>query len=248
MPLRKAVSLLTRWRVRGFEIDAVGQLAPRALTDTGRREIRHIIASHDLVLTAVYCPLRKGLDVPEGQDARLEYLREAMTLSFELGARLIVLQAGQIPEKADDPRRQWLTDALLNLGKHGDRIGCRVALEMGLEGPAVLEEFIGKLEVGSVGLAYNPGNLLIHGHNPYAALRTLYRMIPYAYARDARVASARGAGQEVALGHGDIDWLQLLGVFQEVDYRGTMTIQREYSQDAQVELPRAIAFLQRFLN
>src|SRR5947209_16049168 len=104
LPFRRALAEAQRTGAAGVQLDAAGDLAPDRLSDTGRRELRHLLRSHNLELTALGAPLRHGLDVVQNQEARIDYLRTVMALSFDLGPRVVIVQAGRIPEKPDDPR------------------------------------------------------------------------------------------------------------------------------------------------
>src|SRR5437868_15123637 len=125
-PLRASLPIGHKLGATGFELVAAGDLAPQALTQSARREIRHMFASHQLAITALEVPMRVGLDVPEQQETRIDYLRQAMTLAFELGCRSVIIQPGPIPKDETDPRLATLTDALLALGQHGHRVGTTV--------------------------------------------------------------------------------------------------------------------------
>jgi sugar phosphate isomerase/epimerase len=65
VPLRRALLEAQRLGVRGVQADAAGELSPHTLSQTGRAAIRHLLRSHGLELTALGCPLRRGLDSPE---------------------------------------------------------------------------------------------------------------------------------------------------------------------------------------
>ncbi|MGL1231795.1 hypothetical protein ACSTK2_23460, partial [Vibrio parahaemolyticus] len=65
-----------------MQIDAAGELHPKHLTESGRREIRALLRGFNLEISALNCPLRKGLDVAEDLQPRLDYLRDAMQLAF----------------------------------------------------------------------------------------------------------------------------------------------------------------------
>src|SRR3954447_22303998 len=97
LPLRAALTQASRLSVGGVQVDAVGDLAPTQLSDTGRREFRHLLRSHNLELTALGCPLRYPLDHTENREARVEHVRRAMSLSFDLGPRIVVVEAGPMP-------------------------------------------------------------------------------------------------------------------------------------------------------
>lgn len=245
MPLRQSLPHLRKLGLAAVELDAVGDLAPSQLSQTGRRELKHLLRSHDLELSALACPLRRGLGVPENQDARVEYLRQALTMSWDLGAKLVVIHPGPIVDDGADPRRQILDEALATLGRHADKVGARLALETGLEAGEALAKFIDRFDSGGLAANLNPGNLLIHGHDPHAAARALRRRIAGFHAKDARLSSASRAAEEVPLGHGDIDWLQMIATLEEIDYRGYVTIEQTARTNALAEARAAVEFLKQ---
>src|SRR5215510_8458157 len=100
LPLRRALAEASRLGVAGVQVDAAGDLAPDRLSQTGRREFRNLLRAHNLELTALGCPLRRGLDAVENQEGRIEHVRKVLSLSFDLGPRVAVVQAGRAPDKA----------------------------------------------------------------------------------------------------------------------------------------------------
>src|SRR5262249_56418672 len=119
LALRQGLLAVERMGVTGVQVDAAGDLSPRNLSATGRREFLHLLRAHNLELTALGCPLRRGLDTTQGQQPRIEHVRKVMSLSFDLGPRIVIVQAGQIPEDASDPRASILSESLLSLSQHG---------------------------------------------------------------------------------------------------------------------------------
>src|SRR2546423_13989990 len=117
LPFRRGLAEARRLGLARLQVDAAGELMPDRLADTGRREFRHLLRSHGLELTALGCPLRHGLDVATNLQPRIDRIRQAMALSFDLGARRVIVQAGGIPEKPDDPRTAALTESLLAIGQ-----------------------------------------------------------------------------------------------------------------------------------
>src|SRR5260370_41657587 len=103
-PLRRSLQEAQRAGAQGVELAAQGDLAPQGLSQTGPRAVRHPLGSYDLVLGALFCPLRHGLDVAENLQPRIDFIMEAMTLAFDLGPRLVVVQACKLSDKDDDPR------------------------------------------------------------------------------------------------------------------------------------------------
>ena len=116
LPLRKALQYVQSLGVGGVQIDPVGDLSPSRLSETGRREFRHLLRSHNLELSALGCPLRRGLDVAEDQQPRLEHVRKVLALSFDLGPRVVIVQAGRIPEDEETERLNRTIESLRDLG------------------------------------------------------------------------------------------------------------------------------------
>jgi L-ribulose-5-phosphate 3-epimerase len=248
LPLRRALAEVGRLGVAGVQVDAVGDLAPNALSETGRREFRHLLRAHNVELTALGCPLRRGLDSTENQQPRLEHVQKVMSLSFDLGPRIVIVQAGAVREDANEPRMAVLRESLDALARHGDRVGAKLALETGLEDGAVLAAFLDRFDSGALGVNLDPANLLLHGFDPYAAVQALGRRIVHSHAKDARQSSASRVAQEVPLGHGDIDWMKFLGVLEEVEYRGWLTIERETGENRLADVAAGVSFLRRLIG
>jgi sugar phosphate isomerase/epimerase len=266
--------------VAAVELEASGELLPKNLTQTGRREITHLLRSHDLSVSAITCPLRRGLDIVENLEPRLEHIRDVMKLAFDLGPKLVVLPIGKLPDepplagRASDGEAPATSSLLLTanasdlaqlgmssqarsannaadalkesldaLGKHGDRTGVNLALETGLDDPAETIAYLDRFSAGSLGVDYNPAHLLLNGFNPYDAIRTFGKRLFIAHAQDARRISPSKL-TTVPLGRGDLDWMQLLAHFEEIDYRGNLTCAAEDRS----ELAGAVSFLARFVR
>jgi len=247
LPLRRGLEEVRRLGVGGIEIEVAGDLAPRNLSQTGRREVRHLVQSHALEVTAVACPLRRGLDAPDDLELRLEYVQDVMSLSYDLGPAIVIVQAGRIPEKNDDPRAGFLVESLRVLSQYGDRVGATLAVDTGLDAGEALGSFLDCFDTGSLKVNFAPANLLVAGFSPYESARALRGRIVHAHASDARQTSASRAAQEVPLGHGDIDWLCLLGVFEEIGYQGWLTIKRESGDKRLSDIAAGAAFLRRLM-
>lgn len=248
LPLRRALREAQRLGVRGAQADAAGELSPHALSQTGRSAFRHLLESHNLELTALGCPLRRGLDSPEDQQQRIDHARAVLQLSLDLGARIAIVQAGRVPEKADDPRAALLTEALHVLGRHGDRIGAVLALETGLESGEVLAGFLDRFDTGGLGVNLDPANLLMGGFDPYESAGALRGRVVHSNAKDARVSGASRTAQEVPLGHGDIDWARYLAALEEIQYRGWLTVAREGGDNRVADVAAGVGFLARLLG
>lgn len=244
-PFRTAVVTAAKAGVQALVLDAVGQLGPDQLGETGQREIRHLVQTNNLALAAIRCPLRRGLEEQDGLEVRLARLKQAMDLAFHLGPRLMLLGIGTIPEKVDDPARQRLRTSLSDLAQHGDRIGCRVALDVGLEQPEVMRDFLRTFDTGSLGASVDPATLLMERLPVDGTVRTLGSLVLHSYARDAVPRRLDRPAREVALGQGDIDFFSWLGVLEEVGYTGVLTIRQAAFDQPLAEATRAVQFLRK---
>jgi len=246
VPFRTALARAGKLGVFGVQCDAVGELAPQRLTATGRREILHLLRSYNLGLTALVCPLRQGLDVAVDLEPRLARIRDVMSLSFELGARIVIVEPGRIPEQEADQRAMTIIESLQNLGSHGDRTGTVLALQTGLDSGAALAAILSKLDTGALGLNFDPGNLLLNGFDPVAELSTLRGRIVHVHATDARRGGAGRSVGAVPLGRGDLDWLQLAGTLSAQDYRGWIVVERAGNQSGS-DLTTGVGLLRRLI-
>jgi L-ribulose-5-phosphate 3-epimerase len=245
LPFRRALAEAERLGAAGVQVDAVGDLAPNALSETGRRQFRHLLRSHNLELTALGCPLRRGLDSAENQQPRIEHVQKVLSLSFDLGPRIVIVQAGSVISDVNNPRIHIFRESLHALARYGDRAGATLALETGLEDGATLAAFLDTFDTGALGVNLDPANLLMHGFDPYASTQALGRRIVHSHAKDARQASASRSAQEVPLGHGDIDWMKYLAVLEEIEYRGWLTIERETGENRLADVAAGLSFLRR---
>lgn len=247
MPFRRGLAESRRLGVSGVRLDALGDLSPNRLSETGRRELRQLLRSHGLELTAIGCPLRRGLDEPIDLQPRLDRIRKVMELSFDLGARIVIVQAGQIPSDEKGASNSTLRESLLALGQHGNRIGSTLALDTGMECADVLATFLSEFDTGAIGVNYDPANMLMSGFDPVANLQPLKSLIVHTTASDARKRSANRAAAEVPMGHGDIDWMLYLATLSAMDYRGWLVVNRASGADRLAEVGQAVTFLRRLL-
>lgn len=247
LSFRQGLPRAAKMGAAGVQIDAAGDLAPDRLTETARREMKNLLRTYAQDLTALNCPLRRGLDVAENQQPRLEYVRRAMSLAFELGPRVVVVPLPNLPGDTEPERARLLREALLDLGRHGDRVGSVLALEVGMDVPEAVGAYLDTFDVGSLKVNYDPANLLVNGFDPVKGVIPLHRRIAHTHARDARRSTVSRGAQEVPLGAGDVDWLSYIASLVAVEYRGWLTIERETGDDRVRDVERGVEFLKRML-
>jgi sugar phosphate isomerase/epimerase len=247
LPLRQGLPQAARLGVAGVQVDAAGELSPERLAETARRELKNLLRTFNQQLTALNCPLRHGLDVAENQQPRIDYVRSALNLAFELGPRVVIAPCPKLPAENEVERARLLREALTAIGMHGDRVGSVLALEIGLDSPEAVRDYLATFDVGSLTVNYDPANLLVNGFDPVKGVIRLSRLIAHTHARDARKTTVSRGAQEVPLGSGDVDWLSYIASLTAIDYRGFLTIEREPGGNWLPEIERGVAFLRRMM-
>lgn len=246
LPVRKAIAEAARMGAAGVQVDATGDLSPDRLGESGRREFRNLLRSFDQELAALNVPLRRGLDTGADLQPRIEHVRKAMQLAFDLGARKVVVPCPKVPDDAATPRAQTLREALLALGPFGDRMGTVLALEIGFDPAEKVKAYLSGYDTGSLKVTYDPANMLLHGHDPLANLSQLQGWVAHVHARDARSAGISRGLQEVPVGAGDVDWLAFTATLQVLGFDGFLTVEREQGENKLADVANGVKFLRRF--
>jgi sugar phosphate isomerase/epimerase len=218
---------------KGMVLDAIGDLSPDRLAETGRRELRHLLRSVGLDLVAVGLPTRRAFDTQEQFDERLARADRAFALAYELGARLSLARVGAVPPETDTQRRENLRHALNELGRRAERRGLRLAIEAGSESGSVLRAELEIANNPGLAASVDPLSLMRSGHDPVRATRELGPWVAHAYARDTPSPGA-------------LDWAAYLGALEEVEYRGFLTIWPDPAEDAASRYTAIAAILNRF--
>jgi sugar phosphate isomerase/epimerase len=177
---------------------------------------------------------------------RIDHLRAVMQLAFDLGSRRVVVPCPRIPADPATPRAQTMREALLALGRHGDRVGAALALEVGFDPAETVREYLAGFDTGSLKATYDPANFLMHGQDPVANLHPLKDLLAHVHARDARTASLSRGLVEVPVGAGDVDWMAVTATLQVLGFDGFLTVEREQGEDKLADVTNGVKFLRRF--
>jgi sugar phosphate isomerase/epimerase len=243
LPLKKALTTAAQLGASAVEIDARGEVRPGELTQTGLRQFKKLLEDLNLRVAAVGFLTRRGYDVEEDLQRRIEATRQAMTFAYSLGAPVVVNQIGRVPSDEKSPEWQRLVEALHDLGNWGQTAGARLAAETGSESGPDLARLLATLPEGAVGVNLDPGNLVVNGFSPLEAVEALGPSILHVHAKDGVRDLAQGRGLEVQLGRGSVDFPALLGALEEHGYRGYLTIERTGGTDPVLEIGQAVKYL-----
>ena len=241
--LKRLLPLVKQWGADAIELDARGDANPQQLSQTGRRQLRKLFDDFDLRVSAVSFRTRRGYDVADDLDRRVEATKAAMQLAYDLGASWVVNQVGHVPEKSEGLRWQTLVEVLTDLGTFGQRAGALLAAETGSESGGDLARLLAALPAGTVMAALNPGALIINGFSTLDAVQALGGNLVYVHAQDGVRDLAQGRGIEVQLGRGAADFPALFGALEDYNYRGYWSVVRERSDNPLEEIGQAVSYL-----
>jgi sugar phosphate isomerase/epimerase len=241
-PLKQALLTAARLGAEAVEIDARTEVRPSELSQTGLRQLRKMLDDLNLRVSVVRFATERGYNVPDELDRRIAATKAAMQLAYSLGAPAVTNGVGRIPEAAEGPDWDMLVEVLDDLGRHGDRVGARLAART-YDDPDLLEKLIERLAPGAIGVDLDPGALIVGSFSPRDAVSRVGRHILHIHARDAVRDVAARRGIDVVLGRGSADFPALLGALEEHSYRGDLTIERRDASAPIEEIENAVAYL-----
>lgn len=243
-PLRKALEIAARMGVGSVELNARDEIGPSQLSDTGLRQLRKMLDDLNLRVAALRFQTRRGYDHAKDLDRRVEATKEVMRLAYQLGSPVVVNQIGQVPDSDDDPKWNSFQSVLNDLGRYGVRVGAFLAAETGTESGEQLAKLLGESDDAFVAVALNPGNLIVNRHSVPEAIIALKERIQIVYAVDGVLDLAAGRGLSVPLGQGTADFPELIGMLEDVQYRGNYVVGRTDSSIE--ELHQSVEYLKSF--
>jgi sugar phosphate isomerase/epimerase len=197
----------------------------------------------NLRISAATFRTRRGYNVIDDLEARIDATKRAMLAAYELGAHVLVNHVGQVPSESDSAATSTMVQALADLGRYGQKVGAQLAAETGTETGQELAGLIGRLPPGSIGVDFNPANLILHGHSAREAMERLAPHVLHMHATDATRDLAVSRGFEVPLGQGNAEFPELLAVLEEQQYRGYITVARRDSKSPIVDVRQSLEFL-----
>ena len=230
MPLRRALDHAARMGVSMVELDGRGEIHPESISQTGLRQIRNWLDERSLKVAALRFQTRRGFEVADGLQRRVEATKAAMKLAYQLGTSHVINQIGYIPDDASDPRHETLQTVISDLGRFGAKVGAFLAAETGAESGERLMEAIAGDEEGYVAVAFNPGQLIVNRFSVAEALDALKERIGVLCVTDGVLDLAAGRGIAVPVGEGTADFPQIFAQLEDVDFHGPCVVGRADSQ------------------
>lgn len=233
----------------GVELDLRTGVPVEQLSPSGIRQIKKWLADEGLTVAAAAFPTRGGYADAARLEGRIAATKAALETARALGAGVVLNHVGDIPppatdtDAAEDPRWRLLVDVLADLAAWGDRVGATLCLEAGRAAPEDLVRVLSALPEGGITCDVATAALVVHGHDPAAAVDTLGDSIGFVHATDAIRGSFKGRGRAVILGSGDVDLPAVLAALDERGYRGWIGLEPVDGVGAESELAAALESL-----
>lgn len=214
--------------------------------------------------------VRSGMMVTEGEDySTLETIRETggvrptrhwkknlrnagkiARLARELELDLVSFHAGFLPEERSNLERQVLIERLREIIDVFREHGVRTAFETGQETAAVLLEVLDELNRTSVGVNFDPANMILYDKgDPIEALELLSSRVFQIHVKDATRTKVPGTwGAEVPVGTGEVDWSRFFDVVRSAELDVDLMIEREAGEERVEDIRLAHGLVTRELE
>jgi len=246
LPLRESLRAAANLGTKGVQFDVREELKPGELAETGRRQLLHAIDELGLSIASLAFPMRRSFYDEEQLDGRVAAAKRALDHAWQLRARVLTVRIGKVPTDKESKPYQLLFDVLSDLARHGNQVGATLAITPSHDAPQALAELIAAIKSGPLGIDFDPAVFVMSGHDPAEAFRLLHQYVIHFTARDA-IRDIDAGGLETALGRGEVEWIELLPLLDEVQYAGWVTVNRTQGDDRAGDAARAVQYLKNVL-
>lgn len=245
-PLRQSFQTAAGMGAQGILLDVRQEIDASLLTETARRDLLHCLGELGLAVAGAVIPIRQPLNVEHELDHRISAIKAAMTAAWQLQARVLCFRAGKIPAEEDSREYRLLLQVLEDLAAHANHVGVALALTPVNDSAESLRKFVSQVRTGPLGIDFDPAQFAMSGRNVNESLRALHDLVWHVQLRDG-LKDFAGGGEEVPVGQGVVDWIELLALLSEADYRGWLTAVRTQGEDKPADLARALRHVSRVL-
>lgn len=242
LPLKQSLQVAVQLGARGVQLDARTEIKPADLTETGTRQLLHMLSELGLSVASLAFPTKRAWYEDERLEAQIAELRSVLRLAYSLKAKVVTTRIGRIPEDETSQQYALLVDVVNDVARDCNHIGVTLAIAPTRDAPEKLEQFLGKINQGPVGVNFDPVSFVAIGTPASQAYRSLHQLVAHFQVRDA-VRDVEGA-VEVPVGRGEVDWDELLPLVVEAEYGGWLTVERNQGDDRAGDVARAIQFVQ----
>lgn len=266
LPMAEALKKAAKIGAQGVQIyTTAGEMSAENLTAEKRKELRNLITSNGLVVTALCGDFGHGFGNVEKNPELIERSKRVLDLAKDLGTNIVTTHIGVVPENVEHDRYKIMQDACGALAEYADANQAHFAVETGPEKAVVLKNFLDSLHSKGVAVNFDPANLvMVTGDDPVAAVDTLKDYIVHTHAKDGiklldknpeiiyglieDEIQACESFREVPLGTGSVDFPRYLQALDKIGYHGYLTIEREVGANPASDIITAMNFLKNTIK
>ena len=234
-----------------FEMELVGKL-------------RQALEKHQIEATALVVggpgrevwdfyggPLTIGLVPRETRAARIAHIKKASDFAKQCGIQAVQTHCGFIPENPNDPVYKETIAAMKEVAGYCKSNGQNFRYETGQETPITLVRAIEDVGLDNQGVNFDLANLILYGKaNPVDAIELLGPYVQGIHAKDGLFpTNPKDLGKEVPIGKGKVDFPRIIERLKQLNYQGSVTIEREISGPQQVaDVREAKEYLEKLIG
>jgi L-ribulose-5-phosphate 3-epimerase len=168
----------------------------------------------------------------------------AIEITADLSVKYLSFHAGFI----DIKNCGTLKARMAELADYAAEKNVTILMETGQESAEDLKTFLGIANHPNIKVNFDPANMILYAKGePVEALKTLKDWIRYIHIKDATKTNTLGTwGTEVPWGTGDVDADKFLSSLKEIQYNGSLAIEREVGENRFEDIISTIRYLQNF--
>jgi len=214
------------------------------------QELRGLLEKYDVVATSAEVvgpgrlvwdfldgPSTIGLVPRESRSARIDALKQTSDFAKLLGVPRVQTHCGFIPENPRDALYEETVLAIREIAMHCAANGQDFLMETGQETPTTMKRAIEDVNQPNLGVGLDTANLILYGKaNPVDAVDMIGSHVKSVHAKDGKwPTDPMKLGEEVLIGTGLVDFMQVFTKLHKLGYSGAITIERETSGPQQIE-------------
>lgn len=246
LPLISSIKAAADLKVSGLQFDIRNEVRAEELTETGRRDLLHLISEHGLTISGAVFPLNHAIYEPDQIDGRVSAIREAMKFAYSIRAGTLCIRIGRIPEESESKERKLLIEAVSDLARYSNHVGTVLAITPTNDSAQALRSLLDQVKTGPIGIDFDPAHFAMTGRPVTESLKELHEFVLHVQMRDGTHGVEQG--QETAVGRGNVDWVEVLALLGEMGYRGWLTAIRNHGNDRFGDISRGIKSIQLLLS
>lgn len=171
-------------------------------------------------------------------------------LAGRMGLKVVTFHAGFLPHEPKDPSFEKLIGRVRQIARCFAARGITLSCETGQETAPALKAFMEHLNEPSVGVNFDPANMILYGNgDPVPALRLVGKWVRGVHVKDAVATKTPGTwGSEVVVGTGQVNWPAFFTALAEINFTGWLCLEREAGTQRVQDLRAGCQFTQKTLS